>query len=221
MGDNTCTLAPYFKLKDAAKFKELWQADYAKFAHKEDCVHYAFCFTEDDSRAHCREAYPNAEKLLQHIGDVGGTFHPNEGGCIHPDVAELEKLEIHGPAEELEKMKEPLKDLPVTYYACEWGFRPSRPAMENDTVVHLYPYFKLKDAPGFKKIWSDAYPATKAAAEEETSHQYAFSFDGDNVASCRESYGDAEGVLCHLGNVDVPLKAVLAGPADLDHLEVH
>ena len=41
------------------------------------------------------------------------------------------------------------------------------------------------------------------------------------MAACRESYGDAEGVLCHLGNVDVPLKAVLAGPADLDHLEVH
>jgi hypothetical protein len=219
--DNTCTLAPYFKLKNAAKFKEIWQGDYANFAHKDDCVHYAFTFTEDDSRAHCREAYPDAEKLLQHIGDVGAVFHPNEGGCLHPEVAELERLEIHGPAAELEKLKEPLKELPVTYYTCEWGFRPSKEAMAEDTVVHLYPYFKLKDAVDFKKIWGDAYAATKAAAEEEHTHQYAFSFEGSNMASCRESYGDAAGILCHLGNVDGPLKAALDGPSDLDRLEVH
>merc|ERR1711959_755434 len=82
LNDNTCTLAPYFKLKDAAKFKELWKADYAKFAHKDDCVHYAFTFTDDD-RAHCREAYKNAEGVIQHIKDVGGVFHGNdaETGC--------------------------------------------------------------------------------------------------------------------------------------------
>ena len=48
-------------------------------------------------------------------------------------------------------------------------------------VCHLYPYFTLKDATKFKKIWSDAYPATKAAAGEEKSHQYSFSFEGDEV----------------------------------------
>jgi hypothetical protein len=94
-------------------------------------------------------------------------------------------------------------------------------AMETDTVLHLYPYFAMKDASTFKKIWMDAYPATKAAAAEEKSHQYAFSFEGDAVASCRESYGDADGVLTHLKNVDTPLKAVLNGPADLERLEVH
>jgi len=219
--DNTVTLAPYFKLKDADKFKALWRADYAQFAHKQDCVHYAFTFSADDTRAHCREGYPNAAKLLQHIQDVGGVFHGNEGGCLHPAVAELEKLEIHGPAAELEQLQEPLKDLPVTYYTCEWGFRPAHEAMAEDTVVHLYPYFRMKDVAEFKRIWGDAYAATKGAAEAEKSHQYAFSFEGDNMASCRESYGDAEGVLLHLGNVDVPLKAVLDGPADLDHLEVH
>merc|ERR1711998_28066 len=219
--DSTCTLAPYFKLKDAAKFKEIWKADYANFAHKEDCVHYAFTFTEDDKRAHCREAYPNAEKLLQHIADVGAVFHANDGGCLHNEVAELDRLEVHGPADELAKLKEPLKDLPVTYYTCEWGFRPKKEAMAEDSVIHLYPFFQLKKPDEFKKIWGDAYAATKAAAGEEKSHQYAFSFDGDKMASCRESYGDAEGVLTHLKNVKVPLDAVLDGPAELEHLEVH
>ena len=41
------------------------------------------------------------------------------------------------------------------------------------------------------------------------------------TASCRESYGDADGILKHLSNVDVPLKAVLDGPADMLRLEVH
>jgi hypothetical protein len=80
--------------------------------------------------------------------------------------------------------------------------------MEVDTVCHLYPYFTLKDAPKFKQIWGDAYPATQAAAEAEKSHQYSFSFEGTDAvtASCREAYGDAEGILLHLQNVDTPLK---------------
>ena len=61
----------------------------------------------------------------------------------------------------------------------------------------------------------------EAAQAEEKSHQYAFSFEGDTAASCREAYGDAAGVLTHLANVDGPLKAVLDGPADLARLEVH
>merc|ERR1711959_451212 len=52
--------------------------------------------------------------------------------------------------------------------------------------------------------------------------QYAFSFESTaDVASCRESYGDAEGILLHLKNVDIPLNAVLNGPAELLRLEVH
>merc|ERR1711998_678368 len=101
------------------------------------------------------------------------------------------------------------------------GFRPKKTAMDNDTVCHLYPYFTLKKPDEFKKIWKDAYPATQAAAEAEKSHQYSFSFEGNETASCRESYGDAEGILLHLKNVDTPLNAVLNGPADLMRLEVH
>jgi len=115
-----------------------------------------------------------------------------------------------------------LSPLGCLFYVTEWGFRPAKPAMENDTVCHLYPYFKLKQPEEFKKIWYDAFPATKANQEAEKSHQYAFSFEATaDVASCRESYGDAEGILLHLKNVDAPLKAVLDGPADLLRLEVH
>ena len=75
----------------------------------------------------------DAEKLLQHINDVGATFHENDGGCLHPDVAELESLEIHGPAAELEKLKEPLAALPVTYFACEVSYNPTHTSL---SLVH-------------------------------------------------------------------------------------
>jgi len=231
--DGTVTLAPYFKLKDAAKFKELWKADYENFGHKEDCVHYAFTFT-DDGRAHCREAYKSGEAVIQHITDVGGVFNGEVGGCIHPDVAELERLEVHGPAAELEKIKNSeFKGLPFQYFVTEWGFRPAKPAMADDTVVHLYPYFELKNEENFTKIWKDAYPATKAAAEEEKSHQYAFSFCKDydskgKMASCRESYADAASMLLHIEHVgaqfhgnDAETGCIHADNANLARLEVH
>lgn len=67
--DQVITLAPYFKVHNIDEFKKIWQADYAEFKHKESCVHYAFCFTEDN-RAHCREAYVDAAAVLQHLADV-------------------------------------------------------------------------------------------------------------------------------------------------------
>lgn len=214
--DNVVTLAPYFKLKDAENFKRIWQEDYKNFAHKEDCVHYAFCFTED-GRAHCREAYPNAEKVLQHLADVDTPLK-----AVLDGPAELERLEVHGPKAEIDKLREPLAPLGTLFYVAEWGFRTAKPGMTNDTVVHLYPYFTMKQPDVFKKTWYDAYPATKGNAESEKTHQYAFSFEATaGVASCRESYSDADGILLHLQNVDVPLKSVLDGPSDLLRLEVH
>lgn len=213
--DLTVTLAPYFKLHDREKFTSIWRADYAQFAHKDQCVHYAFTFS-DDNQAHCREAYPSAAAVLQHLADVDAPLK----AVLDPSIAELERLEVHGPASEIELLREALTPLGAKFFICEWGFRPAHPAMEEDSVLHLYPYFKMKHAQEFKQIWRDAYPGTKAAASVEKSHQYAFSFDGE-MASCRESYGDASAILLHLKNVDKPLHAVLDGPAELEHIEVH
>jgi len=214
--DGAITLAPYFKLKDAEAFKQIWKADYAAFKNKDDCVHYAFCFTDDNTRAHCREAYTDAKAVLQHLANVAEPLK----SVLNPEVAELERLEVHGPKAEIDKLIEPLTPLGCVFYTAEWGFRTSHPAMEQDSVCHVYPYFSLKDEEAFKKMWKDAYPATVAAAAEEKSHQYAFSFSG-NTASCRESYADADGFLKHLENVDAILKAVLDGPAELLRLEIH
>jgi len=214
--DNVVTLAPYFKVKDLKAFKQIWQQDYGNFAHKKDCVHYAFCFT-DDNRAHCREAYPNAEMVLQHLADVDKPLK-----AVLDGPAELERLEVHGPKIELDKLRNALSPLGCLFYVTEWGNRLAMPAMDNDTVCHLYPYFQLKQPEQFRKIWYEAFRDTEANQLAEKSHQYAFSFEPEaDVASCRESYGDADGILLHLKNVDTPLKAALNGPSELLRLEVH
>ena len=180
--------APRTQLNDAAKFKEIWKADYANFQHKaaaprrapscrrarahartgasqDDCVHYSFGFT-DDGRAHCREAYKDAAACLQHLANVDAPLN-----AVLDGPAELERLEVrrrhpsapcpmrpiasararsdracslkspppvrtqaHGPAAEIEKLKEALTPFGCKFFVAEWGFRPSKPAMEFDSA---------------------------------------------------------------------------------------
>lgn len=217
LADGTVSLSPYFQVKDLAKFKEIWRAAYDPFAHKEDAVHYAFTFTKDNV-AHCREAYKDAAGVLQHLADVDAPLK----AVLDPSIASLIRLEVHGPKAEIDKLIEPLTPFGCKFFVTEWGFRPTRAAQESDSVVHLYPYFELKNETKFKNIWFNALPATKEAADAEKSAMYAFAFDSAGTALCREAYGDAAGVLLHLQNVDAPLKAVLdPNVASLLRLEVH
>jgi len=70
--------------------------------------------TEDDLVI-CREGYVNAEGLLNHLGNVGEVL--NEALTL----ADIVDLAVHGPAEELEKLKEPLKDFGPAYYPTVEG----------------------------------------------------------------------------------------------------
>ena len=108
---------------------------YYPFAHKADCVHYAFTFNEDGTRAHCREAYTSAASVLQHLEDVDKPLK-----AVLAESAELLRLEASGPPAELEKLKKGLGPLGCVFFTAEWGFRLTRPAMYLDTVCHLYPY---------------------------------------------------------------------------------
>ena len=86
--DSTVTLCPYFKVKDLAKFKEIWKAAYDPFAHEEDCVHYSFDFTEDGTRAHCRGVHVG-EDGMQRLADVDTALKAVLDGPA-------ERLEVHG-----------------------------------------------------------------------------------------------------------------------------
>src|SRR6476661_7391861 len=62
-------------------------------------------FTINGDEVFCREGYVNAEALLEHLGNVQAMLEQALA------MAELIRLEVHGPARELEKLKGPLAHL--------------------------------------------------------------------------------------------------------------
>ena len=49
-------------------------------------------------------------------------------------------MQGHSPAAPSSVLVEPLTPFGCKFFVAEWGFRTPKPAMEPDTVLHLYPY---------------------------------------------------------------------------------
>ncbi len=115
--DTCCTIVPYFEVPEdkITEFKSLCEQFVAKTETETGCLYYGFSF--NDNEAHCREGYENAEALLVHLDNVGDLLEQAL------QISELTGLEVHGPAAELAKLKEPLADLPAQYFTLEYGFR--------------------------------------------------------------------------------------------------
>ncbi|MBV8867308.1 MAG: hypothetical protein JO210_18065 [Acidobacteriaceae bacterium] len=97
------------------EFKEFCEQFISITAQEPKCLYYGFSF--NGNNAHCREAYEDAEGLLAHLGNVGALL--NEVFKI----AQVTRLEVHGVAEELAKLTEPLSTLAPTYFTLEYGIR--------------------------------------------------------------------------------------------------
>ena len=104
------SLHPYFKAHAGQrsachallpKFVELTRLD-------PDCLYYEFTANEDE--IFCREAYKTAAAALAHLDTVG----PLLGEMLQ--LADLTRLEIHGPAGELEAMKPALSGLNPAWF---------------------------------------------------------------------------------------------------------
>jgi quinol monooxygenase YgiN len=116
--NDTCvTIVPYFKahqnkLNDVKvvcdRFIEATKTE-------SDCLYYGFSFNGDEM--HCREGYVDAEGALAHLENVDALLKQLL------EISDLTRLEIHGPAAELAKLREPLKNLGPKYYTLEYGFR--------------------------------------------------------------------------------------------------
>lgn len=112
---NIVSLHPYFKihpgkLEDA---RALLPAFVAKTADEEKVLHYDFTINGDE--VFCREAYDGAEGVLTHLSNVGELL----GQMLK--VADLIRLEIHGPAAEVEKLKAPLAHLNPAWFVVQCG----------------------------------------------------------------------------------------------------
>ncbi len=107
------SLHPYFKVHagklDAAK--ALLPAFVEKTRNEEKVLYYGFSINGDE--VFCREAYVDAQAALDHIGNVGELL----GEMLK--IADLTRLEIHGPAEQIDTLREPLAHLKPTWFVCD------------------------------------------------------------------------------------------------------
>jgi len=137
-------------------------------------------------------------------------------------VADIARIEAHGPEVELDKLRLPLKDFTVTYWQYLDGafVVPSKYAASNivqpDDTVSMMVYWKMRDSQKFLKGCSDFAELTK---KEDGVKYYGFTRAGDEVV-CKEGYDSADGFLAHLQNVNGPLQAALQ-VADIMKIEAH
>lgn len=115
--DKCCTIVPYFRVPGGRMtvFRDLCQQFVAKAGGESKCLYYGFSFCGNE--AHCREGYSDAEGALAHLENVGQLLDEAL------KMAELIRLEIHGPEEELAKLREPLAKLNPQFFTLEYGFR--------------------------------------------------------------------------------------------------
>jgi quinol monooxygenase YgiN len=113
MNPNFVSLHPYFKVHpgklEAAK--SAFRQFIVKTATENDNLFYGFTVNGDEIL--CREAYGSAEGLRAHLENVAAPLSEML------KVADLIRVEVHGPADELEKLKAPLAHLNPAWFTLE------------------------------------------------------------------------------------------------------
>jgi quinol monooxygenase YgiN len=107
------TLHPYFKVHPGKleAFKAAFPLFIEKTATEEKNLFYEFSINGDE--VFCREGYADAEGLLAHLDNVGVIL------AEALKMADLVRLEVHGPAQEIEKLKGPLAHLKPAWFVLE------------------------------------------------------------------------------------------------------
>jgi quinol monooxygenase YgiN len=115
--DTCCTIVPYFKVHadKLDDFKKLCPQLVEKANEEPKCLYYGYTF--DGDQAHCREGYADAEAALAHLENIGPLLQEAL------KVADITRLEVHGPEVELAKLREPMAGLNPQFFTLECGFR--------------------------------------------------------------------------------------------------
>ena len=109
------SLHPYFKVHPGklAAFKDSLPAFVERTASEEKNLFYEFTVNGDE--VFCREGYADAAGILAHLDNVGAML------AEAMKIADLTRIELHGPAEELEKLRGPLAHLNPTWFVLDGG----------------------------------------------------------------------------------------------------
>ena len=114
---NVVSIHPYFKIHEGKEdqVKALLPAFIAKVEEEEAALYYDFTMNGDE--LFCREGYLGAEGALAHLENVG----PELDQLFQ--LVEITRIEVHGPAAELEKLKEPFGELNPTWWDYQGGLK--------------------------------------------------------------------------------------------------
>jgi quinol monooxygenase YgiN len=112
---NFVSLHPYFKVHPGKleAFKAGLRGFVEKTKTEEKNLFYDFTINGDE--ALCREGYIDAEGLLAHLANVDALLKEAL------KIADLTRLEVHGPSKELDKLKEPMAELKPAWFVRECG----------------------------------------------------------------------------------------------------
>src|SRR5215469_7356431 len=107
---NFVSLHPYFKVHPGKldAINSMLPQFVEKTATENGNLFYEFSMNGDE--LFCREAYENADRLLAHLDNVGALL------AEAMKIADLTRVEVHGPAAELEKLKKPLAHLKPAFF---------------------------------------------------------------------------------------------------------
>ena len=110
---NFVSLHPYFKVHPGklGAVKAGFPRFVEKTASEKKNLFYEFSVNGDE--IFCREAYTDADGVLAHLDNVGALL------AEMFTMADLTRLELHGPAEELEKFTGPLAHLKPVWFVTE------------------------------------------------------------------------------------------------------
>ncbi len=98
----------HWKMNYPKEFKALGKTFVELTMTEPGCLFYAFSFS--GQTAHCREGYDDAAALLAHLANVDAPLQEAL------KIARLVRLEVHGPAAELDKLRGPLAGLDPQWF---------------------------------------------------------------------------------------------------------
>lgn len=112
---NAVSLHPYFEIREGNldAFLALMPKFVEATSTEPACVYYDFF--RNGNIAYCRESYIGAAGILAHLDNVGELL----GKFL--ELSDLIRLEVHGPAAEIEKLREPMAGLNPDFFIWETG----------------------------------------------------------------------------------------------------
>jgi quinol monooxygenase YgiN len=107
---NFVSLHPYFKVHPGRL--DEFKAGFPVFVEltKKEPKNLFYEFSVNGNKVFCREGYLDAEGLLAHLDNVGALL------TQALKMADLIRVEVHGPAAELDKLREPLAHLKPEWF---------------------------------------------------------------------------------------------------------